>query len=117
MEDVLTSEGQKMWDNLSSLTAVKVKKPRQVKLSKIVFNTDRVELDFFKGEIVKLILNSELVIQDCDLIMKKYITMEEYIASEPKIAKTIHMNLIERLERMLNYLPAFKDESHLTQLL
>lgn len=108
VEDFLSDEGRTMWNNLEALTDAPKKK--NINLKNIVFNTKDVEINFIRLEMQKMIANSYNVIADCDEIMHKYTTMAEYIASEPKIAKTIHQNLINRLERILVHLPAFEIE-------
>jgi hypothetical protein len=113
---VFTEEGQRMWDNLANITAqvkVAARRPKPPKLNKIVFDPTKVELEFLKIEIDKMIKNSKLVIKDCNTLMGKYKTAGEYLASEPKIVKTIHENIILRLERIRTNLPAFENELHL----
>ena len=72
------------------------------------------EFDSVKMEIVKMVINSTMVVEDCDLILAELETPEDYIKSDARVAKRLHEGLIVRLTRILQGLPAFEDETHLT---
>lgn len=122
MERELTAEGKKMYDALMNLTGDEEiiiehikkspKKPKPIK----EWNPYEVEFKFIKLEILKMIENSKLVIADCDYIINKFSSVEGYMLSDVKVAKSLHHNLIDRLSRVFNGLPAFEDESHLPKL-
>lgn len=112
LEGELTEEGKKMWQNLMDyatlVTGNSIDPPKKPKKLKI--NIHEIENSFYRLELRRLIHNSELVIKDCDKILDKCRTMEDYIKNDAKVAKTIHTNLIMRLKRVLNMLPAFEHE-------
>ena len=115
---LLTEEGERLWKNLATASVrrqqpeVRYKRP---KLENVKFNVTGVRLDFLEAEINKLIINSELVVSDCDKVIAKFSTAKEYLLSEAKIVKLIHENFIVRLNRLLASLPAFEDEKHLKE--
>lgn len=104
-EGELTPESKQMFDNIEKYQRLTLglsvlpeeKKPRKPRITQC-----DVELNFIKIQVAKLIKNSEIVIIGCDKIIAKYSTIEEYLASDAKIAKYCHTNLIERLERILD---------------
>lgn len=72
-----------------------------------------VDLSNMKLELIKMIINSKMVVRDCEEILYKLDNVEAYMLNDTKIAKTIHLNLIDRLERVLLGMTAFQDESHI----
>lgn len=97
----LTDEGSRMWSNLTAyVEADKNKEDLQPK--KLEIDPYKIEHDYLRLEIRKMIENSKMVIQDCNNIIIACLTKEEYYASEARIAKTIHTNLIGRLQRILD---------------
>lgn len=115
---ILTEEGQKLWDSIALMEAeikkskIKIKPP---KLNAIVFEPAPAQLSFMELEIKKLMLNSHLVVKDCDLIISKFTNAKEYLTSDARVAREIHLNLFTRLQRILENLPAFESEEHLTR--
>jgi len=112
LEGELTEEGKKMWQNIMDYGTIingnpleTPRKPRKVKIS-----VEKIENDFYRLEIRRMIHNSKLVIQDCDRILQKCENIQDYISSDAKVAKTIHSNLINRLEKILKFSPAFEHE-------
>ena len=108
----LTDEGKKIWENMSSYqvlseggTLLPIKRVKKIRI-----NLHEIENEFFRLELKRLIRNSQMVIEDCDGILKKCRTMHEYIANDAKVAKTIHTNMIERFTKLLNLIPAFEHE-------
>jgi hypothetical protein len=105
LNEELTPEGAQMFENIEKYQRLNLglsvlpeeKKPRKPRITQC-----DVELNAIKIQIAKLIKNSEMVIKNCDKIIAKYTTMEEYLASDAKVAKLCHTNLIERLERILD---------------
>lgn len=109
----LTDEGKKIWENLSSYMVLEAGGsvlPKQARPRKIKLSISELENEFFKLEIKRLIRNSKMVIEDCEAILERCSTMHEYIANDAKVAKTVHTNLIERLKRVLDLIPAFDHE-------
>lgn len=103
-EEPITSEGQVLWDNIKKYERI------LEDMSSISEQTDEkpmtpseLELLFIRGELKRLIRNSELVIEQCDIIIAKYTTIKEYLASDAKVAKQIHTNIMIRLGRVLEY--------------
>lgn len=72
-----------------------------------------VDLSNMKLELIKMIVNSKMVVRDCEEILMKLNDVEAYMLNDAKIAKTIHLNLIDRLERVLLGMSAFQDDSHI----
>lgn len=108
----LTEEGKKMWKDIENLeklisgeSLLPVNKPKRIRI-----NQFEIGLTFVRLEIKRMIENSKRVIVDCDKIIKTYKTQREYLASDAKVAKSIHQNLIDRLQRILEYKPAFDHE-------
>jgi hypothetical protein len=117
LKRALTPEGQKMWNNLKEMEAHirgKAKPPLEPPPPEKP-NPYKVEIDFMRDELRRMIKNSQLVITDCDNMMAKFKTYEEYMASEAKVAKFMHTNLIERLQRILDGLPAFNHKIELDE--
>lgn len=108
VEEELADEGKKMWSNISNYEKLANGKSllgRPKPLPKV--NMFEVELIFVRTEIRRMIRNSERVIQDCEEIIRKLRTKEEYFSSEAKVAMQVHKNLIERLKRILESQNAF----------
>lgn len=106
IETDLTPEGQTMWDNIlnyEKLHKGKTLIPKEEKKLSVF----EMEIIFIRREIRKLIKNSEAVIADCDELILTYDNMQDYLTSDVKVAKTIHENLIKRLQRVLFYQEAF----------
>lgn len=115
---VLTEEGQKLWDSIALMEAEVQKskvKVKPLKLKSIVFEPAPAQLSFLELEIKKLMLNSHLVVKDCDAIIAKFTNAKEYLTSDARVAREIHLNLFSRLQRILENLPAFEEEEHLTR--
>lgn len=113
MHRELTDEGKKMWDNLIAIEAQTAGTPiipAIPKPKKERPNPYKIELDFIRLEIKKMIYNSTLVVEDCNFILEKFKTKEEYYLSDAKVAKTLHLRLIERYKNLLDGIPAFDHE-------
>jgi hypothetical protein len=110
-----TEEGKRLYRALSKYQTITEPPKPPVKppgFDLYQFNLDilQKEVLFLKKEMARMIKNSELVIADCDIILEKVKTKEEYIKSDAKVAKTLHQNNIERLIRVLDGRPAFDYE-------
>lgn len=105
----LTEEGRKMWENIANFEklsqGMSILAPERLK--KLKLNMFEIELMFIRTEVRKMIKNSQRVIEECEEIIKKCKTKEEYFKCEARVAKTIHTNLIERLQRILDLNEAF----------
>lgn len=108
----LTPEGRAMWENLSRYDVIVEGKsllPTPPKPKKVKVDPVMLENAFLRHELMMLKANSERVVEDCDKIMVAYSTREQYLASEPKVAKFCHQNLIKRIENILEFKPAFAE--------
>lgn len=105
VQDTNTDEGLTLENNIqdyktlmTGISLLEVEQPE---------HPSTFRLKFIRDEIRRMIKNSELVIQDCNSIMRTYKTQQEYILSDVKVVKTVHENLIIRLTRVLEYNYAF----------
>ena len=108
----LTDEGKKIWEQISAYETLMsgkslnpTEKKRRVKL-----NVYEVELYAIRLEIKRMIKNSMMVVSDCKRIIETYKTKEEYMTSDAKVAMVIHLNLIGRLQKVLDGESAFEHE-------
>jgi len=112
----LTDEGRQMWENIANyekLISSKYVTPTEKKV-RTKLNIFEIQLLFMRDEIRRMIINSTRVVRDCDDIISTYTSKEEYISSDAKVAKQIHLNLIVRLNRLLEYESVFDEHIELT---
>lgn len=114
--NLLTEEGQVMFDNIAELekqlaenrnpTIKKIKEKTTIRVT----DPYELEVEFLRLELRKLIKNSEMVMEDCDTLIKQCETKEDYLKNEARVAKIVHLNMITRFKRILANIPAFDHE-------
>ncbi len=108
--DELTPDGKQLLENIDNYEEVlnpTPEAPVDNRPKKLKTSADRFEVLRLKREMQLMIDNSRLVVRDCGEVISRYKSAEEYITSDAKVAKTIHENLIIRLERVMNGGEAF----------
>lgn len=109
-------EGQRIFDNILKYDELKNKTKNGVPPPPIKkMSKEAIDLNNIRLELVKLIVNSQMVVDDCNEILENIVDMDEYLKCDAKVAKTVHENQITRLERVIAGLPAFENEDHLTE--
>jgi len=107
----LTQEGERMFDNLQDyerkLAGEDIIPPVKPPIDILKLMQDQKELLFLRKQLKKMIQNSNMVTKDCRDQIDAYTKIEQYFASEAKVALTCHTNLIERLNRILDGKEAF----------
>jgi hypothetical protein len=112
----LTPEGQKLLDTILSYANLSVEPGDQDGPPNNVNKKGRwqLEAERLRLEMTKMMINSIMVVEDCNEIIKQITTADGYINCDAKVAKTLHTNLVSRIQKILSGQPAFDDESHLT---
>lgn len=112
----LTPEGQKIFEIIDDFDSLHRKGFNSIKEPPppVADSKYKRELDALRMELVKMMVNSEMVIEDCDTMMEGLETAQDYIKCDARVAKRLHEGLVKRLVRLLAGEPAFEDESHLT---
>lgn len=105
----LTEDGKKMFDTMAEYEELVNPTPVKPEKSstKLKSSADRFEVLRLRREIQAMIDNSKLVVRDTTVLVNSCATLEEYITSDAKVARTLHEKLIERLTRVLNDGEAF----------
>lgn len=109
-EDYFPEESKQLWDNITDYERLMLNLSVLPEQKKIKVSPFELNLIFIRTEIRRMIKNSELVVKTCDDIIATYTTPEEYIASDAKVARGLHLNLISRLKNVLEYKSAFDHE-------
>lgn len=127
-EEDLTPEGLEMWrmiqasngnadfvvEMMEEKTARKTRRTRPMTVAPVV--EPQPEVQRMRIELRRLQQNSRIVVKECEDMMKVFLEKEQYFKlNEARVAKTIHTNLIERLDRILNGGSAFDHVDHLDQ--
>lgn len=101
MQNELSDEGLQMFKNLVAYEESTKEVKSTTKTKPVKLNYEQLRLFALEQHLKDLKKNSQMVIEDCKKLMANYQTKEQYMASEPKIAKYVHERLIERIDRIL----------------
>ena len=97
-DEDLTEEGEQMWKNIAS--QLLEQEIDDMPTAFVSCNPYKEAYKEMQIGIAEMIQNSKNVIKDCDEIIIQFSTEKEYLASDAKVAKTMHLRLIDRLIKL-----------------